>query len=123
MHESRLVLLAHGSGDPRWRAPFEDLLEKLRHESGRQRIALAYMEFSEPTLMDVARDAVHQGITALRILPLFLAAGAHVDRDIPSQIEIVRVQFRQLRIDLLPPVGEDPRFKATLLQIARDSIA
>jgi sirohydrochlorin cobaltochelatase len=113
--------MAHGSQDPRWRAPFEALARKLSHELGEGRIALAYMEFAGPTLMDVARDAARDGTPALRILPLFLAAGAHVDRDIPSQVDAVREQFRQLHIEVLPPVGEDPRFAAMLLDIARES--
>jgi sirohydrochlorin cobaltochelatase len=121
MQTQLLVLMAHGSRDPRWRAPFEELVEKLRDELGEGRVALAYMEFASPTLMDVAGRAVRNGITSLRILPLFLAAGAHVDRDIPSQVESLRAQYGQLHVELLPPVGEDPRFARLLLQIARES--
>ena len=113
--------MAHGSRDPRWRAPFDDLLAKLRVDLGENQVALAYMEFAAPTLMDVAAKATGHGMTSLRILPLFLAAGAHVDRDIPSQVKAVRAQFRQLHIELLPPVGEDPRFARLLLEIARES--
>ena len=121
MQTQQLVLMVHGSRDPRWRAPFEHLLGKLRGELGEERVALAYMEFAAPSLMDVAGRAIRNGITSLRILPLFLAAGAHVDRDIPSQVEGLRAQYGQLHIELLPPVGEDPRFADLLLQIARES--
>lgn len=121
MQTSRLVLMAHGSRDPRWRAPFEALLQQLRHELGADRVALAYMEFASPTLLDIAVGAVRDGVEVLRILPLFLAAGAHVDHDIPSQVDIVRAQFRQLGVEIFNPVGEDPRLVKLLLEIARES--
>ena len=45
---------------------------------GKTVVRLAYMEFIEPTLMDVARECVGQQILRLRILPLFLSIGAHL---------------------------------------------
>ncbi|MEQ4539897.1 MAG: CbiX/SirB N-terminal domain-containing protein, partial [Billgrantia sp.] len=44
-----LILLAHGSSDAKWRAPFERLHEALaaRMEAN---LKLAYMELSEPSL-------------------------------------------------------------------------
>ena len=73
-----LVLLAHGSKDPRWRIPFERIVDAVQGQSEKTVVRLAYMEFIEPTLMDVARECVGQQILRLRILPLFLSIGAHL---------------------------------------------
>ncbi len=120
MAKCRLVLFAHGSSDPRWRAPFESLHREMAAELGTDAIALAYMEFVSPTLIDAAAEASRDGIEWLRVLPLFLSAGAHVARDIPAQADEVRARFPRLKVEVLPPIGEDPRFVALLKQLIRE---
>src|SRR3954471_12218414 len=46
-----LILLAHGSKDPRWSGTFECLHASVRALYG-EKVLLAYMEFAGPTLMD-----------------------------------------------------------------------
>lgn len=116
-----LVLLAHGSKDPRWRAPFEHIAKQLQQELGTSKVRLAYMEFTGPTLMDVAYECVGQNQLNLRLLPLFMAVGAHLATDIPEQVAAVRCQFPQITIDILPPVGEDARMVRLVEQIASEA--
>ncbi len=116
-----LVLLAHGSKDPRWCALFERIAHELQKDLGKQRVRLAYMEFVGPTLMDVARNCVGEMTLNLRLLPLFMAVGAHLATDIPEQVAKVRGQFPQMTIEVLPPVGEDARMVQLVLQIAREA--
>ena len=113
-----LVLLAHGSKEPRWCAPFERIAQELQKELGVQRLRLAYMEFIEPTLMDVAHECVQQMALNLRLLPLFMAVGAHLATDIPEQVALVRRQFPQITVEVLPPIGEDARVIRLVEQIA-----
>jgi sirohydrochlorin cobaltochelatase len=116
-----LVLLAHGSKDPRWRAPFEQLAQRLRQELGDQNVRLAYMEFIAPTLMDVASECVGQQIVRLKVLPLFMAVGAHIAKDIPEQAAAAQRQFPQLTIEVLPPIGEDVRLLQLVEQLALEA--
>jgi sirohydrochlorin cobaltochelatase len=114
------VLFAHGSIDPRWRAPFEKLLADLQASRGEDAVRLAYMEFARPSLEDVAAEAARDGVSRLRVLPLFMAAGAHVAADIPVQARLARMHG--LDVEVLPPVGEHPRFAALLRELARDAM-
>jgi sirohydrochlorin cobaltochelatase len=113
-----LVLLAHGSKDPRWCAPFERITQELQKELGVQRVRLAYMEFMAPTLMDVAHECVQQLTLNLRLAPLFMAVGAHLATDIPEQVALVRRKFPQITVEVLPPIGEDARVMRLVEQIA-----
>ena len=122
MTDTCLILLAHGSPDPRWRAPFESLAEAIKREQGASKVKLAYMEFSSPSLADAAGEARREGFTILRLLPLFMAAGAHVERDIPARAEALRRDFPELTVEILPAVGEHPRMRAALQEIARESL-
>jgi sirohydrochlorin cobaltochelatase len=118
-----LVLLAHGSKDPRWRIPFEQIVEAVQGQTGKTKVRLAYMEFAEPTLMDVVRECAGQQILHLRILPLFLSIGAHLARDVPEQVNEAKAQFPQLEIEVLAPVGEDPRLAGLIQQIVIETLS
>ena len=119
-HDDRLclVLLAHGSKDPRWREPFERIARELEGELGKGHVRLAYMEFTGPTLMDVAAECASQSLLNLRVLPLFMAVGAHLIHDIPQQIEAVRGKYPELAVRVLAPIGEDGRLVRLIEQIA-----
>jgi|SRR5579885_1238371 len=117
-----LVLLAHGSKDPRWRLPFERIADAVRAQSTKTRVRLAYMEFTGPSLMDVARECVDERISRLKILPLFLSTGAHLATDIPDQANQAKAQFPQLEIEILPPIGEDSRLAALIQQIVIEKL-
>ena len=124
MQDSRLVIFAHGSPDIRWRLPFEELTASLIERHGAEKVRLAYMEFVRPSLADVVREAARDLKSHLRVLPLFLAAGAHVAEDIPQQIADAQRSFPQVKIELLQPIGEHPRvielFRVIACDYARD---
>lgn len=122
MKKTCLILLAHGSPDPRWRATFEKLLAAVQSICGLERVRLAYLEFAAPTLYEAAGAAARDGFCQLRILPLFMAGGGHVDRDIPIQVEQLGWELPEVEIDILPPVGEDPRVMAAIGNIAKEAL-
>lgn len=111
-----LILLAHGSRDPRWRAPFDDLAVALaaRLETP---LRLAYMELCEPSLESVAAELEAAGCRQADILPLFFAAGRHLREDVPGQIDVLRAVHSTLDLKLLAPVGEHPAFVDALAGI------
>jgi sirohydrochlorin cobaltochelatase len=115
-----LILYAHGSRDPNWRRPFEQLAGELQRDVGEERVQLAYMEFAKPTLLDVAGDLQRRGIGRIRLLPLFLAGGAHVANDIPQQVGELMDRYPGLEVEVLSPIGEDPRLVSLMRAIATE---
>jgi len=115
-----LVLFAHGSRDPNWRRPFENLKNLALDDLGPGKVELAYMEFQPPSLEEIAHKAWSEGIGHIRILPLFLAGGAHVANDIPEQVQAVKQRLPDMVVDVLAPVGENPRFSSMLREITRE---
>ncbi len=113
-----LIIIAHGSHNPSWRASVEKLTESLQADVGRDKVQLAYMECTPPTLMDVASDAVRVGVKKIRVLPLFLADEGHVLRDITPLVDQLREAHGSLDVELLPPLGRHPLFKELLCKIA-----
>ena len=111
-----LILFAHGSSDPAWRAPFERLHQALAARL-QAPLRLAYMELSEPSLESTVASLTVQGVERAEILPLFFAAGRHLRHDVPAQVEALRNAHPDIALTLLPPVGEHPAFTEALASV------
>ncbi|MBL1273548.1 MAG: CbiX/SirB N-terminal domain-containing protein [Oceanospirillales bacterium] len=105
MNSRRIILLAHGSSDKRWRDTFESLAEPTLEAVSNSRIA--YMELAEPSLDTVIREGVAEGAREFTVVPLFLAAGRHLRKDVPAMIEALE-RSTGASIELSPPIGENP---------------
>ena len=118
-----LIVIAHGSRNPAWRASVERQVEALRDELEPGSLRLAYMELSSPTLLDVISEAVQHGIIRIRVLPLFLAAEGHVEKNIQPLISQAREEFGSVDIKLLPPIGQHRLFRELLRTLATEEIS
>ncbi|MBR9772077.1 MULTISPECIES: CbiX/SirB N-terminal domain-containing protein [unclassified Halomonas] len=116
-----LVLLAHGSSDPNWRAPFEHFRDALAPRLGTP-IRLSYMELCEPSLESTVAELSAAGATRIEVLPLFFAAGRHLRKDVPAQIDALRSEHPGLELTLLAPVGEHPVFVEALASAVADQV-
>ena len=114
-----LVLVAHGSRDPAWRASVEDIVALLERDLGPDQVRLAYMDCSPPTLLDVVTEAAEAGVVSFRVLPLFLAPQGHVEKDVRPLTEDVRRAWPDVDIELLPALGQQPEYRQALARIAR----
>ncbi|MBK8738879.1 MAG: CbiX/SirB N-terminal domain-containing protein [Betaproteobacteria bacterium] len=115
---SALVLFAHGSRDPEWVRPFEALRESVRLQAPDIAIELAYLESTAPDLNLCVRTLAAGGVTAIKVLPLFLALGKHLRTDIPELAARIQLDYPDLRIEFLPALGQAPEFAAALGAIA-----
>jgi ligand-binding SRPBCC domain-containing protein len=116
---SALVLIALGSRDPSWRRTFDELCRDLGGDEAGQGVRLAFLQFDRPTLAEAVEDCAAAGAKKIRVLPLFLATGGHVNREIPAAVEEIRTARPDLELDLLPSLGEHPRILDALADTAR----
>jgi len=68
-----VIVFAHGSRDPLWRAPVEAVASAIAQRDPGTAACCAYLELCEPSLPDAAASLIRNGATDLRVLPLFLA--------------------------------------------------
>jgi sirohydrochlorin cobaltochelatase len=102
-----IVLFAHGSRDPGWSAPFERLASRVREARPDARVVVAYLEITPPTLDEAADALVAQGAREIAVVPVFLAPGGHVRRDLPAMVDGARKRHPAARFRVLPSLGED----------------
>ena len=106
----RVILLAHGSKAESWKQPFELLLQRLQRDGKHGNLSLAYMEFTGPTLEEKFEEARADSVEKIAVLPLFIAVGTHIGRDVPRRIAAYQSQYPEIDIELLPALGEDAEF-------------
>jgi sirohydrochlorin cobaltochelatase len=114
-----LILLAHGSRDQTWSQAFELMTTTLRERHANT--LLAFMELSEPSFDDVVATAVEKGASQIDVLPLFLAKGRHLNHDIPQMCKH-NTELHAINVNLLPPIGEDPRLAQVVIDIAEQAL-
>jgi sirohydrochlorin cobaltochelatase len=101
-----IVLLAHGARDPEWARPMERLAEAVSRQLPDARVTSAFLEFMAPTLGEAIDAAVAAGGARIRVVPVFLAAGGHVKRDVPAMIEAARQRHPSCTIEMGAVLGE-----------------
>ena len=113
-----IILFAHGSREPQWRAPIEAVALQISARQPDVRVRCAYLEICEPSLFDAASDLIAAGARQLRVFPLFLGVGKHAREDLPLLIAQVRAAHPDVRIELLPAAGEYAQMTALMADIA-----
>jgi sirohydrochlorin cobaltochelatase len=125
--QTAVALICHGSKDPKWRGVFETLAIKLQQAHPEQIMALCYMEIATPTLMDIvagwSKTLAGPKNFRVRVLPLFMASGGHVDNDIPVLVREVAEAFPGLDIVMERPIGENPMVVAAIGDIVTELCA
>jgi sirohydrochlorin cobaltochelatase len=112
-----IILFAHGSRDPQWRAPMEAIAARAAALDPQAQIACAYLELMAPDLPACAAAMAAQGVTDISIVPMFLGVGRHAREDLPPMLSELRSRHPQVRFELRPSIGEDARVVDMLARI------
>ena len=116
--DTGIVLFAHGSRDPLWRAPIDAVAQAMASQSPGSVVRCAFLELTAPDLLTTVAELSRLGLKAVRIVPMFLGVGRHAREDLPELVQQLRQQHPQLAIELMPPVGEHPAMTQLMGQIA-----
>ena len=105
-----IVLLSHGARDPEWARPIEAMAARLRGLLPDTQVELAFLELMRPDIETAVTALVARGAQRVRVVPVFLAQGGHVKRDLPAKIDALRANLcaahPDLSIELEPAIGE-----------------
>ncbi|MEU9173794.1 sirohydrochlorin chelatase [Streptomyces sp. NPDC048420] len=101
-----LVLVAHGSRDPRTLNTVHKLLDQVREQRPDVPVRLGHIELNEPLLPDTLASL---GTAEAVLVPLLLSRGYHVKRDIPEMAAAAQARTR-----VAAPLGPHPLLVDTL---------
>ncbi len=103
-----IILFAHGSRDPAWRAPIEAIARRMREIDPSAHVTCAYLELTEPDLPTCVAELLGQGCGTITIWPMFLGTGRHAREDLPRLVSELRAQHSEVTFALRPAIGEHP---------------
>nr|WP_241267401.1 sirohydrochlorin chelatase [Streptomyces scabichelini] len=95
-----LVLVGHGSRDPRALSTIRALIEKIRELRSGLPVHLGHIELNEPLLSDTLASL---GTADAVLVPLLLSRGYHVKQDIPEAAAAAQARTR-----VAAPLGPHP---------------
>ncbi|PVC95338.1 sirohydrochlorin chelatase [Streptomyces sp. CS147] len=121
MTQPTLLVIAHGSRDPRHAATVHALTERVRAERPGLRVETAFLEFNAPSVPRVLERLAAQGADEVVALPLLLTRAFHAKTDIPSVLREARARLPRLRIRQADVLGPSPLLNATLGRRLREA--
>jgi sirohydrochlorin cobaltochelatase len=108
MSTTAIILFAHGAREPDWAQPFVKVCDQLR--AAGIRTELAFLEIMSPSLEEAAARIATDRIEAVTIVPLFLAQGRHLTRQLPALVAGIQARHCDIRFRVTPPLGDAPEF-------------
>ena len=101
-----IILFAHGARNPQWANPLRRVQAAIRERAGDVTVELAFLELMAPTLPDCAAALAAGGASEIVVLPMFIAQGGHLKRDVPEIIDRLRSTWPEVRFSLAGAIGE-----------------
>ena len=80
-----ILLLSHGSRDPRAGYVVAELVTAVAERTGRE-VRAAHLDFTTPTPEVALRNLAADGFSAVRVVPLLFTPGYHLTHDVPRAI-------------------------------------
>lgn len=104
---SGLILYVHGARDPRWAEPFLRLRDRVARRAPLARVVVAYLEHGKPDLKQATVAMAADGITHIRLVPLFFGRGGHLREDFPQQLDAARFAAPAVEFEVTEAAGEN----------------
>jgi sirohydrochlorin ferrochelatase len=122
MHTA-LLLIAHGSRQPEANDDLHDLAERLRLTGRYAIVEPAFLELAAPTIDEAGRRCLEQGADRVILVPYFLSAGVHVQRDLQAHRERLAAAYPAVAFALAEPLGRHPLLQEIVAQRAESAEA
>ncbi|UUU25664.1 sirohydrochlorin chelatase [Streptomyces sp. DSM 40750] len=111
MRSPVLLVIAHGSRDPRHAATVHALVRRVRAMRPGLRVETGFLDFNIPTVQGALKSLSDEGVRDVVALPLLLTRAFHAKADIPA---VLREAPRRLRVRQAEVLGPSPLLLSAL---------
>jgi sirohydrochlorin ferrochelatase len=118
MSDTALLLIAHGSREPSANDDLHRLAAELRATGRYVTVVAAFLELAEPDIDAGGSMCVESGAKRIVLVPYFLSAGVHVQRDLTAARVRLAARFPDVSFRLAEPLGPDPLLSEIVIQRA-----
>ncbi|WP_333775356.1 sirohydrochlorin chelatase [Streptomyces sp. IBSBF 3136] len=102
-HQPVLLVIAHGSRDPRHAATVHALVRRVRGLRPGLRVETGFLDFNVPSVHGVLESLAAQGVRDVVALPLLLTRAFHAKADIPAVLRDAPARLRIRQAEVLGP--------------------
>lgn len=114
MHRPVLLVVAHGSRDPRHAATVHALVARVREACPGLRVETGFLEFNAPGVPRILERLAAEGVREVVALPLLLTRAFHAKADIPAVLSEAAGRLPRLSIRQAEVLGPSPLLTAAL---------
>ena len=101
-----LIIVAHGSKVKSSNDEIVNIVSKIKSNIDDKVLVFhAFLELSEPSIFIAINKDIAENCKKIKIFPYFLAAGKHVQEDIPCEIKKFKKLHPEIEFILLPHIG------------------
>ena len=109
-----LVVLAHGSRDPRSGVAVQEIVTSTRRLHPDAAVEAAFLDHNAPDLSRVVERLARAGHREIVVVPLFLSAAYHARFDSPAAVSRAQERYPGVTLRLADVVGSDPSLLTAL---------
>lgn len=103
MRSPVLLVIAHGSRDPRHAATVHALVRRVRAMRPGLRVETGFLDFNVPSVHGVLENLAAEGVQDVVALPLLLTRAFHAKADIPAVLREAPPSLRVRQAEVLGP--------------------
>jgi len=126
MSKKGLLLVGHGSSLPYNKQLVEDTARLVSQKDPGYIVKCAFMNMNRPTIEETLEEFKKEDIDTVIVVPLFLARGVHINKDIPGVLGLPEGSYRgrlvkngsEIPLIYADPIGSDPLLAELMLKNA-----
>lgn len=117
------IIFAHGSSVESANAAVRAVANEASRRAGWTLYETAFLDGGRPLLPEAADQLVSRGATEIVVIPYFLTAGLHLDRDLPRLVKNIQAAHPSLAIRSTAPLDGHPGLVHAVLDRAAQEVS
>ena len=131
MGKNGMLLVGHGSTMPYNKELVEKTASLIKEQNMDFIVKCGFMNINTPTIKESLNEFRHEPIDAMVVVPLFLAKGVHIEKDIPGEIGLAEgtkrgifaLNGRSVPLVYADPIGSDPLLADLMVKNATKALS
>jgi len=126
-----MLLVGHGSTMPYNQELVEKTAAFIKEKNAGFIVKCGFMNMNKPSIKDSLEAFRHEQIDSLVVVPLFLAKGVHIEKDIPGEIGLPEgvkkgsfsLNGKSIPLVYAEPIGSDPLLADLMVKNATKALS
>jgi sirohydrochlorin ferrochelatase len=121
--KTAILLMAHGSRIAEANDAAREVAAMVKEMTGHEIVEVSFREMHEPDIQQGIDTCVAQGATRILLVPYFLFMGAHVQHDLPEEIEEAKKRHPGLEMVMASHLGVHRKLAEIVAERIEDGLA